>query len=68
MLFVIYIYLYLKNIFLSPEFAEVQKNGDGNLTRFALAVGLKASQILSTFSKVEENTSIFFNTCQEQET
>ena len=59
MLIVIYIYLYLKNIFLSPEFAEVQKNGDGNLTRFALAVGLKASQILSTFSKVEENTSIF---------
>ena len=36
MLIVIYIYLYLKNIFLSPEFAEVQKNGDGNLTRFDL--------------------------------
>ena len=36
MLIVIYIYLYLKNIFLSPEFVEVQKNGDGNLTRFGL--------------------------------
>ena len=35
MLIVIYICISEEH-FLSPEFAEVQKNGDGNLTRFGL--------------------------------